>query len=127
MAPGPVVSGATLPRSPCVQGGSYTRLRLGVAATPIARRVGFAGEAPPASWPPPRGRPRPEALARTLDVLPGVGPALRRKLARLGLETIRDLLEHRPRRYESAVPERRIADLEADEEVTIEGEVLSVG
>jgi ATP-dependent DNA helicase RecG len=89
--------------------------------------VGFAGTEPPAEWPPTRGRPRPEKLARALDVLPGVGPALRRKLSRLGLETIRDLLEHRPRRYESAVPERRIADLQADEEVTIEGEVLSVG
>jgi len=60
-------------------------------------------------------------------VLAGVGPAVRRKLARLGLDTIRDLLEHRPRRYESPVPERRIADLREDEEVTIEAEVLSVG
>jgi ATP-dependent DNA helicase RecG len=94
--------------------------------TPIRRRVGFAGEDPPASWPPTRGRARPEKLERTLDVLPGVGAALRRKLARLGLETIRDLLEHRPRRYESAVPERRIADLHGDEEVTIAAEVLSV-
>jgi ATP-dependent DNA helicase RecG len=81
---------------------------------------------PPAPWPPTRGRPRPEALGRTLDVLPGVGPALRRKLARLGLETIRDLLEHRPRRYESAVPERRIADLQGDEEVALAAEVLTV-
>src|ERR671937_139328 len=114
-------------RRSCVQAASYTRSRLGVAATPVRRRTGFAGADPPASWPPTRGRPRPEALQRSLDVLPGVGPALRRKLTRLGLETIRDLLEHRPRRYESAVPERRIADLRADEEVTIAGEVLSVG
>src|ERR671937_697089 len=114
-------------RRSCVQAASYTRSRLGVAATPVRRRTGFAGADPPASWPPTRGRPRPEALQRSLDVLPSVGPALRRKLARLGLETIRDLLEHRPRRYESAVPERRIADLQQDEEVTIEAEVLSVG
>src|ERR671937_643561 len=114
-------------RRSCVQAASYTRSRLGVAATPVRRRTGFAGADPPASWPPTRGRPRPEALQRSLDVLPGVGPALRRKLTRLGLETIRDLLEHRPRRYESAVPERRIADLQQDEEVTIEAEVLSVG
>src|SRR5919204_596162 len=110
-----------------IQAASYTRSGLGVAATSIDPRVGFAGTKPPPEWPPPRGRPRPAALARTLDVLPGVGPALRRKLARLGLETIRDLLEHRPRRYESAVPERRIAELREDEEVTITAEVLSVG
>ncbi|HYZ78754.1 MAG TPA: ATP-dependent DNA helicase RecG [Gaiellaceae bacterium] len=95
------------------------------ASTRLPR--GFGGEEPPAAWPPTRGRARPERLDRALDVLPGVGPALRRKLAALGLETIRDLLEHRPRRYESAVPERRIADLREDEEVTIAAEVLSVG
>jgi ATP-dependent DNA helicase RecG len=55
-----------------------------------------------------------------------VGPALRRKLGALGLETIRDLLEHRPRRYEAAVPEQRIADLRGDEEVVVSAEVLGV-
>jgi ATP-dependent DNA helicase RecG len=68
---------------------------------------------------------RPETLDRPLESLPGVGPAVRRKLAKLGLETIRDLLEHRPRRYESAVDVRRIADLRGDDEVVIEGAVLT--
>src|SRR5207237_1261162 len=72
--------------------------------------VGFAGLDPPASWPPPRSRPRPDAVARSLDTLPGVGPTVKRKLAKLGLETIRDLLEHRPFRYEAAVPRRRVRD-----------------
>jgi ATP-dependent DNA helicase RecG len=53
-----------------------------------------------------------------------VGPQVKRKLAKLGLETVQDLLEHRPRRYEAAVPERRIADLLAEEEVAIAGEVV---
>ena len=39
---------------------------------------------------------------------------------------MRDLLEHRPHRYEAAVPERRIADLLAEEEAAIAGEVRSV-
>src|SRR5439155_204848 len=49
-----------------------------------------------------------------------------RKLARLGLETIRDLLEHRPFRYEEPVPGRRIAELRGEDEVVIAAEVLSV-
>jgi ATP-dependent DNA helicase RecG len=47
-------------------------------------------------------------------------------LAKLGLRTVGDVLLYRPRRYESAVPERRIADLFGTEEVAIAGEVLSV-
>ena len=67
-----------------------------------------------------------DALDRAVDVLPGVGPAVKKKLERLGLETIGDLLTHRPFRYEEPVPERRIADLQGDEDVAITGEVLSV-
>jgi len=56
--------------------------------------------------------------------LPGVGPAFGKKLEKLGLRTVRDLLEYRPFRYEPAVPEVRIADLLAgEEEVAIAGEV----
>ncbi|HEY4412537.1 MAG TPA: hypothetical protein VGN06_06025, partial [Gaiellaceae bacterium] len=51
---------------------------------------------------------------------------LKRRLAKLGLETIGDLLEHAPRRYESAAEEVSIAALHGDEEVVIVGEVLNV-
>ncbi|MDP8910605.1 MAG: DEAD/DEAH box helicase, partial [Actinomycetota bacterium] len=88
--------------------------------------AGFAGLVQCETWPALRGRPRPETLETPLDVLAGVGPALTRKLAKLGLSTVRDLLEHRPHRYEAAVPERRIADLFGDDEVAIHGEVRSV-
>jgi ATP-dependent DNA helicase RecG len=87
---------------------------------------GFAGVDRPRSWPPPRGRPRPEELERPLDSLKGVGPVIVKRLAKLGLRRIGDLLLHRPRRYESAVPERKIADLFGTEEVVITGEVLNV-
>ncbi len=87
--------------------------------------VGFAG-ADAGEWPRPRTFPRAEELERSLDVLPGVGPAVKKKLERLGLETVGDLLAHRPFRYEEPVPERRIADLQADEDVAISGEVLTV-
>ena len=59
-------------------------------------------------------------------MLPGVGPALEKRLAKLGLRRVRDVLEHRPRRYEAPVPERRIADLFGEEEVAIAGTVRSV-
>jgi ATP-dependent DNA helicase RecG len=94
--------------------------------TVTRRQTVFAGLDPPEAWPATRARPRPERLGDELDVLPGVGVTLKRRLARLGLSTIRDLLEHRPRRYESAADEVAIADLHGDEEVVIAGEVLNV-
>ena len=87
---------------------------------------GFAGEKPPAAWPRLPGTPRPERLGQPVESLPGVGPVLSKRLAKLGLGTIRDLLLHRPHRYEAAVPERRIADLMAGEEAAITGEVRGV-
>ena len=90
------------------------------------RQTVFASLDPPQAWPATRGRPQPQRLERELDALPGVGVTLKRKLAKLGLHTIRDLLEHRPHRYESAVDEVAIASLGGDEEVAIAGEVLSV-
>jgi ATP-dependent DNA helicase RecG len=86
---------------------------------------GFAGEEAEA-WPRLRLFPRAEALARSVEALPGVGPAVRKKLERLGLATVGDLLLHRPFRYEQPVEELRIAELGGDDEVAIRGEVLSV-
>jgi ATP-dependent DNA helicase RecG len=86
----------------------------------------FAGDESAASLAPPRGRPRPERLDEGVRVLPGVGPALEKRLAKLGLRRVRDVLEHRPRRYEAPVAERRIADLLGEEEVAIAGTVRSV-
>ena len=58
-------------------------------------------------------------------MLPGVGSAVTKRLGKLGLRTIADLLEHRPHRYEAAAEEMRIADLLAgEEEVAISGEVV---
>ena len=61
-----------------------------------------------------------------LDSLPGVGPKIASRLRRLGLVTVRDLLEHRPRDYQRAVGETRIVDLFGDQEAVIVGEVRSV-
>ncbi|HEY2541470.1 MAG TPA: ATP-dependent DNA helicase RecG [Gaiellaceae bacterium] len=55
-----------------------------------------------------------------------MGATLRRRLEKLGIETVRDLLEHVPRRYEPAVEETPIAELRGADEVVIVGEVLNV-
>ncbi|HEX7525241.1 MAG TPA: OB-fold nucleic acid binding domain-containing protein, partial [Gaiellaceae bacterium] len=94
--------------------------------TPIRRLTGFASLDQPPVWPATRRCPQPRRLDASLDTLPGVGATVKRKLAKLGLETVRDLLEHRPRRYEAAAPEVRIAALGGDDEVVIAGEVLNV-
>ena len=86
--------------------------------------TGFAAVDPPDRWTPTRGRFRPERLEAPIDSLTGVGPTLKKRLAKLGLEHVGDLLDHRPRRYERPAPEKRIADLFGDEEVLIEGDVV---
>ena len=92
----------------------------------MAEPRAFAGAEPPKRWPAPRFRPQPEVLERSLDTLPGVGPALRAKLAKLGLQSVRDLLEHRPRDYQQAVGETPISDLFGEDEAVIAGEVRRV-
>src|SRR5262249_29293461 len=62
----------------------------------------------------------------SLDSLPGVGPSLRAKLAKLGLRTVRDLLERRPRDYQQAVGQTPISQLFGEEEAVIAGEVRRV-
>jgi ATP-dependent DNA helicase RecG len=86
--------------------------------------VGFAG-AQADEWPRLRTFPRAEDLERPVDVLSGVGPTVKKRLERLGLETLGDLVAHRPFRYEEPLPEVRMADLQAEVDVAISGEVLS--
>ena len=76
-------------------------------------------------WPVLPGTPRPERLELPIDVLPGVGPTVKKRLAKLGLRTIGDALEYRPHRYEPAAPERRITELFGEDEAVISGEVRS--
>jgi ATP-dependent DNA helicase RecG len=61
-----------------------------------------------------------------IDTLPGVGAALAKRLRALGIETVLDLLQHRPRRYELAVDQIAISQLWGDEEVAIAGVVQDV-
>jgi len=69
-------------------------------------------------WPRPRGWAPPQRLD-SLDVssLPGVGATLAKRLRGFGIQTVRDLLFHAPRRYESAAEQVPIANLEQCYEV----------
>ena len=78
-------------------------------------------------WPRPRGWAPPQRLdALDVTTLPGVGATLAKRLRTFGIQSVRDLLFHAPRRYESAVDQVPIAKLGlAEGEVAIEGRIVS--
>jgi ATP-dependent DNA helicase RecG len=90
-----------------------------------ASPVAFGGAEPPQNWPRPRSAPSPERLEASVESLDGVGPTIARRLGKLDLRTVGDLLWQRPRRYEQPVPTKRICELFGDEEAVIEGVVRS--
>jgi ATP-dependent DNA helicase RecG len=71
-------------------------------------------------------RSRPERLDAGVETLPGIGPKLGASLRALGIAAVRDLLLHRPRRYEPPAPPSPIADLLGGQEATIEGAVRRI-
>ncbi|MBM3838250.1 MAG: ATP-dependent DNA helicase RecG [Verrucomicrobia bacterium] len=71
--------------------------------------------------------PKPSALARPVVVLRGVGPDRRAQLARLGLNTVGDLLFHRPRRYEDRRHFRRIGEVQLGELAATRGHIVALG
>ncbi len=78
-------------------------------------------------WLRPRGWVAPQGVAAAgIETLPGVGTTLAKRLRALGIETVLDLLQHRPRRYELAVDEVAISQLWGDDEVAIAGVVQDV-
>src|SRR4051812_7841496 len=78
-------------------------------------------------WPRPRGWTPPQRLdALDVSTLAGVGPTLARRLRAFGITTVRELLDHAPRRHESAAEQVAIAKLGlAEGEVAIEGRIVS--
>ena len=65
----------------------------------------------------------PIALKDPVTVLTGVGPKMAEKLARLHIDTIRDLLFHLPLRYQDRTQLTRIGALSPGREAVIEGTV----
>jgi len=74
------------------------------------------------------GRREPATTPETpVQFLKSVGPARARALARLGVSTVGDLLAHYPRRYFDRSAARPIRGLQAGQDVTVLGEVLTCG
>ena len=73
---------------------------------------------------PPGGQPA--ALSAPITVLPGVGAKHAQTLARLGLNTLGDMLYNFPRRYDDYTQLKPIQRLRYGEEVTVIGSVDSI-
>lgn len=65
-------------------------------------------------------------LDSPVTVLSGIGPAQSKRLARLGLHTIREMLYFFPRRFDDFSTLKTINQLEYGEEVTVMGQVRKV-
>jgi len=65
-------------------------------------------------------------LDSSITVISGIGPTQSRRLARLGLRSIRDMLFFFPRRYDDFSTLKTISQLEYGEEVTVMGRVGTV-
>lgn len=80
---------------------------------------------------PPMPTPKPPAQPVLSNVpvtaLRGVGSERAAQLARLKIQTVADLLLHRPRRYEDRRNLLRIADLKLGEAATAHGQVVALG
>jgi ATP-dependent DNA helicase RecG len=66
-----------------------------------------------------RSLPRPSLLARPLTSLEGVGPTAARHAAKLGIETLGDLLGHLPFDHRDYADARPVAELAIGEEATV--------
>jgi len=69
----------------------------------------------------------PNPLAAAVSTLWGVGPERAAQLARLEIQTIEDLLRHRPRRYEDRRHLTAIRDLQLGEATLVRGRVVAHG
>jgi ATP-dependent DNA helicase RecG len=95
---------------------------------PASQSLPPAQDSPPASQPPPPAPPARETTSRLgldspVTVLSGVAQTQAKRLQRLNVTTIRDLLYFFPRRYNDFSALKTINQLEYGEEVTIIGTV----
>lgn len=75
----------------------------------------------------PKVPPERRSLKDKVQYVRGVGPARARLLARMGIETVYDLLTHFPRRYEDRAHLKRLANLQHGEKATVRIMVMAKG
>ena len=66
-------------------------------------------------------------LKKPVQYVKGVGPRRAEQLARLGIETVEDLLYHIPFRYQDRREVKKIRDLEIGDEIAITGQIARMG
>ena len=66
------------------------------------------------------------SLSTEISNIKGLAPRFLAKLAKLGIRTVRDLLWHFPSRYEDFSAVTRIADLEGNQNTTVQGVIRKV-
>ena len=65
-------------------------------------------------------------LYSPIEEIPRVGPAFQKKLKRMGINTVRDLLFHFPHRYEDFSKLTKISEVKLNEIVCIRGKILEI-
>jgi len=65
-------------------------------------------------------------LSSPIESFPRVSAAYQKRLNRLGIKTIEDLLHHFPFRYDDLSKISKIADLKINEIATIRGEIINI-
>jgi ATP-dependent DNA helicase RecG len=88
-------------------------------APPRAFATGAPQERTALAAVPLRSPPRPSLLVRPITSIEGVGPAAARHAARLGIETLGDLLGHLPFDHRDYADARPVAELAIGEEATV--------
>src|SRR5262249_49421460 len=102
------------PRGADVRTGAYAPRVLALSVSSRPALAGFAGMD--------QGAPKPRRMhagERPVQTLSGVGPKIAERLAAIGIETVRDLIEHIPRAYLDWNEAGSFADLAVGEEATV--------
>ena len=65
-------------------------------------------------------------LYSSIEEIPRVGPAFQKKLKRMGINTVRDLLFHFPHRYEDFSKITKISEVKLNGTFCIQGKILEI-
>jgi ATP-dependent DNA helicase RecG len=130
-APPPAVAPLPWPGRARGQGQGHSHTPTPPAGPAVSRVERPAAPSPAASSRTRGGQDRPRSPVRHEDlgldspitVLSGVGPTQSKRLARLGLRVVRDMLYFFPRRYDDFSTLKTINQLEYGEEVTVMGRI----